>query len=122
MLFTLGGEQATAERFGEADATLMRGGRVAGGRNTQGYGKPFYVLGVGEGQGGFHRSMLTDVAGLGGSTCVHERRDLEDAALHRGRLRGRVAFLVEAVDGQGGLGRIAVASVRTMLITDFICL
>jgi hypothetical protein len=40
VLFTLDGEQGTAERLGEANAARVRGGRVAGDRNNQGFGRP----------------------------------------------------------------------------------
>ncbi len=70
MLFALDGQQARAERLGEADAALVRGGRIAGDRHDQGFRESFDVLGVGVAEGGFHAPMLTEVAGVDGPAGV----------------------------------------------------
>ncbi|RCJ27477.1 hypothetical protein A6S26_13775 [Nostoc sp. ATCC 43529] len=70
VLFALDGQQARAERLGEADAALVRGGRIAGDRHDQGFRESFDVLGVGVAEGGFHAPMLTEVAGVDGPAGV----------------------------------------------------
>ncbi len=118
MLFALDGQQARAERLGEADAALVRGSRIAGGRHDQGFRESFDVLSVGVSEGGFHTPMLTEVAGVDGSASVQKRCDLENVARHRALLLGRVAFLVEAVNGHQGLVAIAVATVGIALAAE----
>ena len=70
MLFALDGQHAGTERAGEADANLVRGGRVTCDRYDHGSGQVFDVLGVGVADGGPDGPMLTQVASLDGSAGV----------------------------------------------------